>query len=59
MNGAQVSVLEQGHKVGLSCFLKGENSLTLESNLLFKLSGNLPHQSLEGELSDQQVGLNK
>ena len=59
MNGTQVCVLEQRHEVGLCCFLKGKHSLALESDLLFEFSGNLSHQPLEGQLSDQQVGLNK
>lgn len=59
MDGAEVSVLEKRHQVGLSSFLEGQDSLTLEPDLLFKLSSNLTHQSLEGELPDQQVGLNK
>ena len=59
MNGTQVGILEQRHQVGLGCFLKGKHSLALESNLLFELSCNLSHQSLEREFSDQQVSLNK
>ncbi len=59
MDGAEVSVLEERHQVGLSSFLEGQDSLTLEPDLLFELSSNLTHQSLEGELPDQQVGLNK
>lgn len=59
MNGAEIGVLEKRNQVGLGCFLKGQNCLTLESNFLFELSRNLPNQSLEGKLPDQQVGLNK
>lgn len=59
MDGTEVSVFEERHKVGLSSFLEGQDSLALEPDLLFELSSNLAHQSLERELPDQQVGLNK
>lgn len=59
MDSAEVSVLEKGHQVGLGSLLEGQDSLTLEPDLLFELSRNLTHQSLEGEFPDQQVGLNK
>ena len=59
VNSAQVGVLEKRNQVGLSCFLEGQNCLTLESDFLFELGRNLPNQSLEGKLPDQQVSLNK
>mgnify|MGYP000889901572 FL=1 len=59
MDGAQVSVLEQRHQIGLSCLLEGQNSLTLESNFLFELSSDLTDESLERQLPDEQVSLNK
>jgi len=59
MDGAEVGVLEQGHEIGLGRFLEGQNRLTLEPDFLFELGGDLPHQSLEGELSDEQISLNK
>ncbi len=59
MDGAEIGVLEERNEVGLSCFLESKHSLTLESDFLFELSGNLTDQSLEGELPDQQISLNK
>ena len=59
MDSAQVGVLKQRNQVGLSCFLEGKHCLTLESDFLFELGGDLSHQSLEGKFSDEQVGLNK
>ena len=58
MDSAEIGVLEKGDKVCLSSFLEGQDSLTLESDFLFEFSGNLSYQSLEGKLSDQQIGLN-
>ena len=59
MDGTQVCVLKQRHQVGLSGFLQGQDSLALEPDFLLELSGDLSHQSLEGQLPDEQVGLNK
>ena len=59
VDGAEVSVFKERHQVGLSWLLQGQDSLALESDFLFELSGNLSHQSLEGKLPDEQVGLNK
>ena len=59
MDSAEVGVFEEGNQVSLGCFLKGQHSLTLESDFLLELGGDLPNQSLEGQLSDEQVGLNK
>jgi hypothetical protein len=59
MDGAKVGVLEEGDQVGLGSFLQGEHRLALEPDFLLELSGDLAHQSLEGQLADKQVGLNK
>ena len=59
MDGAEVGVLEERHQVGLCCLLERQHSLTLEANFLFELGGDLADQSLEGQLADEQVGLNK
>ena len=58
MDSAKVGILEERDEVGLSGFLEGKHSLALEPNFLFPLLGNLSDNSLEGELSDKQVGLN-
>jgi len=55
---AQVGVLEERDQIGLCGFLEGEDCLALESHLLLELGGDLADQSLEGQLPDQQVGLN-
>ena len=59
MDSAEVGVLKQRNQIGLSSFLESKNCLALEPDFLLELGGDFSHQSLEGELSDQQVGLNK
>ena len=59
MDSAKVGIFEEGDQISLSSLLEGQNGLTLEADFLFELSGNLSHQSLEGELPDEQVSLNK
>ena len=58
MDGAQVRILEKRHQVGLGCLLQCQHCLALEADLLLELHRDLPHQPLEGQLPDQQVGLN-
>jgi len=57
VDGAQVGVLKKRNEIGLSWFLKGKDGLTLETNFLLELGGNLAHQPLERQFSDQQVSL--
>ena len=55
VDGGKVGVLEEGNEVSLSSLLEGEHGRALESELLLELVSDLSDQSLEGELSDQQV----
>lgn len=59
MDGTKVGVFEKRNQVSFSRLLEGQNSLTLESDFLFPFLSDLSDHSLEGKLSDQQVGLNK
>jgi hypothetical protein len=59
VDSAEIGVLEERNEIGLGCFLESQDSLTLESDFLFELSGDLTDQSLEGQLSDKQISLNK
>jgi len=59
MNSTQVGVLKERNQISFSSFLKGKNCLALEPDFLLELSCDFSHQSLEGKLSDKQVGLNK
>ncbi|TFK42254.1 hypothetical protein BDQ12DRAFT_569696, partial [Crucibulum laeve] len=53
MDGSQVSVFEEGDKVGLGSFLKSHDGGGLEAEILL---GNLTNETLEGELADEQLG---
>ena len=55
VDGAQVGVLEEGDEVGLGSLLEGKHGRALESEFLLELVGNLSDQSLEGELSDEEI----
>ena len=50
MDGSQVGVLKETHKVGLSSLLESEDGRRLEAEISLEVLGNLPHQALEGEL---------
>ena len=55
MDGAEVSVLKESHKVGLAGLLKSHHSRALESQVSLKVLSNLTHQPLERQLADQQL----
>merc|ERR1719285_302873 len=55
MDGAEVSVLKESHKVSLASLLKSHHSRTLESQVSLEVLSNLTNQPLEGQLSDQQL----
>ena len=56
VDGAQVGVLEQTNQVGLAGLLEGHDGRALEPQVSLEVLGNLPDQTLEGELADQQLG---
>jgi len=56
VDGAQVGVLEQPDQVGLAGLLESSNSGRLEPEIGFEILSDFPHQTLEGELPDQQLG---
>lgn len=55
VDGAQVGVLEQADQVALACFLQGHDRSALESQVSLEVLGNLTDQSLERQLSDQEL----
>ena len=55
MNGTQVSVLEQAHKVSLGSLLKSQHSGGLETQVGLEVLSNLTDQTLEGQLPDQEL----
>jgi hypothetical protein len=56
VDGGQVGVLEEGDEVSLGSLLEGHDGGGLESEVSLEVLGNLSDESLEGELSDQELG---
>ena len=56
VDGAEVSVFEETDHVSLRGLLEGEDSGGLETELVSVLRCDLSDESLEGELSDEELG---
>ena len=56
VNSTQVGVLKQTNEVCLCCFLKCTDGSTLETQICLEILSNFSYQSLEGKLSDKQLG---
>jgi len=56
MDGTQVGIFEEGHKVGLNGLLEGTDRRRLEAQVGLEVLGDLTNQTLEGELSDEELG---
>ena len=56
VDSAKVGVFEETDHVGLSGFLEGEDGRGLETEVVLELSSDLTDESLEGELSDEELG---
>ena len=54
MDGAEVGVLKETHKISLTGLLECHNSRALEAQISLEVLSNLTNQSLEGQLADQQ-----
>ena len=55
VNSAQIGILEETNKVGLSSLLKCKNGRSLETKIALEILGDLPDQTLEGKLADQEI----
>ena len=55
VDGAQVGVLEQTNQVSLASLLKGHDGRALEPQVGLEILGDLTHQTLEGQLADEQL----
>jgi hypothetical protein len=55
VDGAKVSVLKETNQVCLRSFLQGCNGSRLETKVSLEVLGNLPHETLEGELADEEL----
>ena len=56
VDGAQVGVLEEANKVGLSGLLQGKDGRSLEAEVGLEVLGDLADQALEGQLADEKLG---
>eukprot|EP00216_Chloropicon_sp_CCMP2111_P002389 CAMPEP_0198246424 /NCGR_PEP_ID=MMETSP1446-20131203/45967_1 /TAXON_ID=1461542 ORGANISM="Unidentified sp, Strain CCMP2111" /NCGR_SAMPLE_ID=MMETSP1446 /ASSEMBLY_ACC=CAM_ASM_001112 /LENGTH=317 /DNA_ID=CAMNT_0043930745 /DNA_START=1232 /DNA_END=2182 /DNA_ORIENTATION=+ len=56
VDGAQVGVLEESDEVGLGRLLEREHGGALEPQVALEVLGDFPHEALEGELPDEQLG---
>ena len=56
VDGAKVGVLEEGDEVGLDGLLKSTDGGGLEAQVGLEVLCDLTDQTLEGELSDQELG---
>jgi len=55
VDGAQVGVLEERDEVGLRCLLKSGDGGALETEVGLERLGDLTNETLEGELTDEQI----
>jgi histone H3 len=55
VDGAQVGVFEESDEVGFGGFLEGHDGGALESQVSLEFLGDFSDQSLEGELSQQEI----
>jgi hypothetical protein len=56
VDGAQVGVLEKTDEVSLAGLLESHDSRGLEPEVSLEVLGDLPDQTLEGELADEKLG---
>jgi len=55
VDGAQVGVLKQTNQVGLASLLEGHDGGGLEPEVSLEVLGDLSHQTLEGQLADEEL----
>jgi len=55
VDGAQVGVLKQTNQVCLTGLLKSADGSRLESEISFEVLGDLSHETLEGQLADEEL----
>ena len=55
MDGTQVGVLKQTNKVSLTSLLESHDSRGLEPEVSLEVLGNFSHQTLEGQLPDEEL----
>jgi len=56
VDGAQIGVFEEADQISLASLLQGADGSGLEPEIGLEILSNLPDQTLEGELADEQLG---
>lgn len=56
VDGTQISIFKQTHEVRFTSLLERTNGRTLKPQVSFEVLGDLPHQPLERQLPDEQLG---
>lgn len=55
MDGAEIGILKETNKVGLSRLLQSQYSMGLETQICLEILSNFPDQALERKLTDQEL----
>jgi hypothetical protein len=55
VDGAQIGVLEETHQIGLARLLQRRDGAALEAKVRLEVLRNLAHQTLKGQLADEQL----
>src|SRR5258708_1526939 len=55
MDSAEIGILKEGDEVSLDGFLESSDGRRLEAEVGLEVLGNLTDETLEGELSDQEL----
>ena len=56
MDGAKISIFEEGDEVSLNGLLESTDGRRLEAKVRLEVLGDFTNKTLEGELSDQELG---
>merc|ERR1719427_659354 len=56
MDSTEVGILEETDQIRLAGLLKSHNGRALEPKVSLEILGNLPDETLEGKLADEQLG---
>lgn len=56
MNGAQIGIFEEGDEVSLNGLLESTDGRRLEAEVGLEVLCNFANETLEGELSDEELG---
>jgi hypothetical protein len=56
VDGTQVGIFEKTNQISFSGFLEGQDGRSLKSKIALEILGDLTDQTLEGKLSDEEVG---